>query len=128
MKTGYMEYDTTTEGSVEIAEIAAGDIFVVSNDCGVYNIIFKKPLLNIKNEVCGTIYIHAPNCTLGKDGKYIVHGADESRTSIAYRQLCDLAKVPHDTSCYDLFKALNTVLYQDGYKSNPNRAERRGKK
>ena len=28
MKTGYMEYDSTTEGSAEIAEIAAGDIFL----------------------------------------------------------------------------------------------------
>ena len=26
MKTGYMEYDTTTYGNVEITEIAAGDI------------------------------------------------------------------------------------------------------
>lgn len=33
MKTGYMEYDTTTYGSAEIVEIAAGGIFVVSNDC-----------------------------------------------------------------------------------------------
>ena len=127
MKTGYMEYYTTTYGSVEIAEIAAEDIFVVSNDCGIYNIVFKKPLLNIENEVCGTVYVHAPNCTLDKDGKYIAHGVDESRTTIAYHQLCDLAHVPYDTSCYDLFKALNTVLYPDGYKSNPNRAERRKK-
>ena len=44
MKTGYMEYDTTTYGNVEIAEIVAGDIFVVSNDCGIYNIIFKLSL------------------------------------------------------------------------------------
>ena len=128
MKMGYMEYDTTTYGSVEVAEIAAGDIFVVRNDCGIYNIIFKKPLLNTENEVCGSVYIHAPNCTLGKDGKYIAHGADESRTTIAYHQLCDLAKVSYDTSCGDLFKALNAVLYPDGYKSNPNRAESRGKK
>ena len=128
MKMGYMEYDTTTYGNVEIAEIAAGDIFVVRNDCGIYNIIFKKPLLNTENEVCGSVYIHAPNCTLGKDGKYIAHGADESRTTMAYHQLCDLAHVSYNTSCYDLFKALNTVLYPDGYKSNPNRAERRGKK
>lgn len=109
MKTGYMEYDSTTEGSAEIAEIAAGDIFVVSNDCGVYNIIFKKPLLNIENEVCGAVYVHAPNCTLRKDGKYIAHGADESRTARAYRQLCDLAKVSYDTNCYDLFKALKEL-------------------
>ena len=128
MKMGYMEYDTTTYGSVEVAEIAAGDIFVVRNDCGIYNIIFKKPLLNTENEVCGSVYIHAPNCTLDKDGKYIAHGVDESRITIAYHQLCDLAHVPYNTSCGELFKALNTVLYSDGYKSNPNRAERRGKK
>ena len=128
MKTGYMEYGTTTEGTIEIAEIAAGDIFVVRNDCGIYNIIFKKPLLNIKNEVCGDVYIHAPNCTLDDNGKYIAHGADESRTTMAYHQLCDLAHVSYNTSCGELFKALNTVLYSDGYKSNPNRAERRGKK
>ena len=124
MKTGYMEYDTTTEGTIEIVESASGDIFAVSNDCGIYNIIFKKPLLNIKNEVCGDVYIHAPNCTLDDNGKYIVHGTDESRTTIAYRQLCDLAKVPHDTSCYDLFKALNKTLYP----ASPNRAERRKEK
>lgn len=128
MKMGYMEYDTTTYGSVEVPEIAAGDIFVVRNDCGIYNIIFKKPLLNTENEVCGSVYIHAPNCTLGKDGKYIAHGADESRTAIAYQQLCDLAKVPYNTSCSDLFKALNTVLYPDDYKSNSNQAERLRKK
>lgn len=124
MKIGYMEYDSTTEGSVESTDIAVGDIFVVGNNCGVYNIIFKKPLLNNENEVCGVVYIHAPNCTLDKDGKYIVYGADENRTTIAYHQLCDLAHVPYDTSCFDLFKALNTVLYPDGYKSNSNRAER----
>ena len=125
MKTEYMEYDTTTYGSVKIAEITPVDIFAGSNDSGIYNIIFKKPVLNIENEVCGTVYVHAPNCTLDKDGKYIAHGVDESRTTIAYHQLCDLAKVPYNTSCYDLFKALNTVLYPDSYKSNPNRAERR---
>ena len=91
MKNGHMEYDT----------------FVVSNDCSIYNIVFKKPLLDIENKVCGTIYVHAPNCVLDKDGKYIVHGADESRTTIAYHQLCDLAKVPYNTSYGDLFKALN---------------------
>lgn len=127
MKTGYMEYDTTTEGTIEIVEIASGDIFAVSNDCGIYNVIFKKPLLNIENKVCGTVYVHAPNYTLD-NGKYIAHGADESRTTIAYHQLCDLAKVPHNTSCSDLFKALNTVLYLDGYKSNLNRTERREQK
>ena len=125
MKTGYIEYDTVTEFETEID---AGDIFVIGSDCGIYNIIFKKQLLNKDNEICGDVYIHAPNCTLDKDGKYIAHGADESRTTIAYHQLCDLAKVPYNTSCYDLFKSLNTVLYSDGYKSNPNRAERRGKK
>lgn len=31
MKTGYMEYTNTTNGSVKIAEIAAGDIFSVLN-------------------------------------------------------------------------------------------------
>lgn len=128
MKTGYMEYDTTTYGNVEIAEIAAGDIFVVSNDCGIYNVIFKKPLLNIENEVCGAVYVHAPNCTLGKDGKYIAHGADESRTAIAYRHLCDLAKVSYDTNCCDLFKALSKTLYPNGCKPSPNRVKRRKEK
>lgn len=125
MKTGYIEYDTVTEFETKID---AGDIFIVGSDAGIYNIIFKKQLLNKDNKICGDVYIHAPNCTLGKDGKYIAHGADESRTTIAYHQLCDLAKVSYDTSCGDLFKALNAVLYPDGYKSNPNRAERRGKK
>lgn len=125
MKTGYIEYDTVTEFETEID---AGDIFIVGSDDGIYNIIFKKQLLNKDNKICGDVYIHAPNCTLGKDGKYIAHGADESRTTIAYHQLCDLAKVSHDTSCGDLFKALNALLYPDGCKSNPNRAERRGKK
>lgn len=101
------------------------DSIIMQEDCGIYNVMFKKPLLNAENKVCGTVYVHAPNCTLDKDGKYIVYGADESRTTIAYHQLCDLAKVPYNTSCYDLFKALNTVLYPDGYTSNPNRAERR---
>ncbi len=109
MKTGYMEYDRTTEGGAEIAEIAVGDTFVVGDNCGAYNVIFKKPLLNNENEVCGFVYVHAPNCTLRKDGKYIAHGADESRTAIAYRQLCDLAKVSYDTNCYDLFKALKEL-------------------
>ena len=129
MKTGYMEYDTINESSTEIETnlIASGDIIVVKEDCGIYNIIFRKPLLNDKNKVCGNVYVHAPNCTLRDDGKYIVHAADESRTTIAYHQLCDLAKVPYNTSCGDLFKSLNTVLCPDGYKSNPNRAERRKK-
>ena len=100
------------------------DSIIVQEDCGIYNVMFKKPLLNAENKVCGTVYVHAPNCTLD-NGKYIVYGADDSRTTIAYHQLCDLAKVPYNTSCYDLFKALNTVLYPDGYTSNPNRAERR---
>ena len=125
MKTGYIEYDTVTEFETKID---TGDIFVVGSDCGIYNIIFKKQLLNKDNKICGDVYIHAPNCTLGKDGKYIAHGVDESRTTIAYHQLCDLAHVPYNTSCGELFKALNTVLYPDGYKSNPNRAERREKK
>ena len=125
MKTGYIEYDTATEFETKID---AGDIFVVGSDDGIHNIIFKKQLLNKDNKICGDVYIHAPNCTLGKDGKYIAHGVDESRTTIAYHQLCDLAHVPYNTSCDELFKALNTVLYPDGYKSNPNRAERRGKK
>ena len=129
MKTGYMEYDTINESSTEIETnlIASGDIIVIKEDCGIYNIMFRKPLFNDKNKVCGNVYVHAPNCTLRDDGKYIVHAADESRTTIAYHQFCDLAHVPYDTSCYDLFKALNTVLYSDGYKSNPNRAERRKK-
>ena len=130
MKTGYMEYDTINESSTEIETnlIASGDIIVIKEDCGIYNIMFRKPLLNDKNKVCGNVYVHAPNCTLRDDGKYIVHTADEGRTTIAYHQLCDLAHVPYDVSCGDLFKALNAVLYPDGYKSNPNRAERRGNK
>ena len=130
MKTGYMEYDTINKSSTEIETnlIASGDIIVIKEDCGIYNIMFRKPLFNDKNKVCGNVYVHAPNCTLRDDGKYIVHGADESRTTIAYHQLCDLAHVPYDASCCDLFKALNKTIYPDGYKPNPNRAERRGKK
>lgn len=130
MKTGYMEYDTINESSIEIETnlIASGDIIVIKEDCGIYNIMFRKSLLNDKNKVCGNVYVHAPNCTLRDDGKYIAHGADESRTTIAYHQFCDLAKVPYNTSCSDLFKALNTVLYSDDYKSNSNQAERLGKK
>lgn len=124
MKIGYIEYDCVEDS--DFSKIESGDI-IVQEDCGIYNIIFRRPLLNTKNEVCGDVYVHTPNCTLDKDGKYIAHGADESRTTIAYHQLCDLAKVPYNTSCYDLFKALNTVLYPDSYKSNPNRAERREK-
>ena len=130
MKTGYMEYDTINEASTEIETnlIASGDIIVIKEDCGIYNIMFRKPLFNDKNKVCGNVYVHAPNCTLRDDGKYIIHAADESRTTIAYHQLCDLAHVPYDTSCCDLFKALNKTIYPDGYKSNPNRTERREKK
>lgn len=130
MKTGYMEYDTINESSTEIETnlIASGDIIVIKEDCGIYNIMFGKPLFNDKNKVCGNVYVHAPNCTLRYEGKYIIHGADESRITIAYHQLCDLAHVPYDTSCCDLFKALNKTIYPDGYKSNLNRAERRGKK
>ena len=57
MKTGYIEYDTVIEFETQID---AGDIFVVSTDCGIYNIIFKKQLLNKDNEICGDVYIHAP--------------------------------------------------------------------
>ena len=130
MKIGYMEYDTINKSSTEIETnlIASGDIIVIKEDCGIYNIMFRKPLFNDKNKVCGNVYVHAPNCTLRDDGKYIVHEADESRTTIAYHQLCDLAHVPYDTSCGELFKALNKTIYPDGYKSNPNRAERREKK
>lgn len=92
--------------------------------CGIYNVLFKKPVRNENGEVCGTLYVHAPNCTF-ENGKYIAHDADEDRTTIAYHQLCDLAKVPYDTPCYDLFKALGDVVYPDGYKPDPNRAERR---
>lgn len=130
MKTGYMEYDISNKSSTEIETnlIASGDIIVIKEDCGIYNIMFRKPLFNDKNKVCGNVYVHAPNYTLRDDGKYIVHGADESRITIAYHQLCDLAHVPYDASCCDLFKALNKTIYPDGYKPNPNRAERRGKK
>ena len=124
MKIGYMEYDMTTEFETKID---SGDLIVVDSGCGIYNIIFKKQLLNDSGGICGDVYFHAPNCTMDKDGKYIAHGADEDRTTIAYHQLCDLAHVPRDTSCYDLFKALGDVVYPDGYKPNPNRAERRKK-
>jgi hypothetical protein len=100
------------------------DSIIVQEDCGIYNVMFKKPLLNAENKVCGTVYVHAPNCTLD-NGEYIVYGTDESRTTIAYNQLCDLAKVPYNTSCYELFKALSTVFYPCGYKSNLNQTEKR---
>lgn len=47
MKTGCMEYDTVTEFETEVD---AGDIFVVGSDGGIYNIIFKKQLLNKDNK------------------------------------------------------------------------------
>lgn len=50
------------------------------------------------------------------------------RMKLDYHQLCDLAKVPYDTLCCDLYKALGDVVYPDGYKPNQNRAERRGMK
>ena len=104
------------------------EAIVIKNDYGTYNILFKKQLLDSEGKQCGNFYAHAPNCTLNDTGVYEAQFADEYRSSTAYHQLCDLAHVPYDTSCDDLFKALNTVLYPDDYKSNPNRAERRGKK
>lgn len=101
------------------------EAIILDCGCGIYNVLFKKPVRNENGEVCGTLYIHAPTCTF-EHGKYLAHEADEDRTTIAYHQLCDLAKVPYDTQCYDLFKALGDVAYPDGYKPNPNRAERRG--
>lgn len=116
-----MEYDGTFEDNIKIAKIADKNTIIVGNDCGIYNIIFRKPLLNIESKMCGTVYIHAPNCTLNEDGEYIAHGTDESRTAIAYHQLCDLAKVPHNTNCYDLFAVLGKVLYPNEYESKPIR-------
>lgn len=92
---------------------------IIQEDCGIYNIMFRKPLLDTENKVCGTVYVHAPNCTLD-NGKYIAHGVDESREIIGYHQLCNLAKVPYNTPMYDIFQALGPVFYPGGYKSNPN--------
>ena len=52
MKTGYIEYDTVTEFETEID---TGDIFVVSTDCGIYNIIFKKQLTSLVKGIFQTI-------------------------------------------------------------------------
>ncbi len=118
---GYLKRDVTFECNTTLD--AEGAI-IVDSDCGIYNIIYKRPVLNADGKVCGSLYVHAPNCTF-ENGKYLVHPADENRTIIAYHQLCDLAKVPHGASCSDLFKALGDVLCPDGYKENPNREERR---
>lgn len=123
MKTGHIEYDVTTDG---VVSIDIGDAIVIGSDCGIYNVIAKKPMLGNDDEVCGMLYVHVPNCTL-ENGVYIMQPADADRAAIAYHQLCDLAKVPYDTSFYDLFKALGDVVYPDGYKPNANRAERRRK-
>ena len=97
--------------------------FYATDPKAVEKLLLKYPINGDKIlEPC------AGNCTVDKDGKYIAHGVDESRTTIAYHQLCDLAHVQYNTSYGELFKALNTVSYSDDYKSNPNRAERRGKK
>lgn len=100
------------------------EAIILDCGCGIYNVLFKKPVRNENGEVCGTLYIHAPTCTF-EHGKYLAHEADEDRTTIAYHQLCDLAKVPHDTPFYDLTKALGDVMYPNGYQPNTNRAERR---
>ena len=81
---------------------------VIQENCGIYNILFKKPLLNSKGKHCGNLYIHVPNCTLNDKDAYKAHFSDENRSSIAYRQFCDLAKVPYNTSCYGLFKVLRS--------------------
>ena len=96
------------------------DAIVIKDDYGIYNILFKKQLLDSEGEPCGNLYAHVPNCTLNDTGVYEAHFADEDRLSIAHHQLCDLAKVPYDTSCNDLFKALNKTLYPNGYKPSPN--------
>ena len=124
MKTGHMAYDMTTDGMVSID---TEDAIIIKSDSGIYNVIAKKPMLGNDGEVCGILYVHAPNCTL-ENGNYVMHPASEDRTTIAYHQLCDLAHLPYDTSCYDLFKALNKIMYSGGYKPNLNRVERRGKK
>lgn len=120
-QTGHMRWGATF---VCDASPDSEESIILDSDCGIYNALFKRPVRNENGEVCGTLYIHAPNCTF-ENGKYLAHAADEDRTTIAYHQLCDLAKVPYDTQCYDLFKALGDVAYPDGYKPNPNRAERR---
>lgn len=125
MKTGYMEYDVTFEGVVSV-DVDDVDAIIVNSDYGIYNILYKKQILNADGEVCGTLYIHTPNCTLG-NGTYIIHPVSKDRTTISYYQLYDLAKVTYNTSCFDLFKALGNVIYPDGYKPDPNRAERREK-
>ena len=102
------------------------EAIILDCGCGIYNVLFKKPVRNENGEVCGTLYIHAPTCTF-EHGKYLAHEADEDRTTIAYHQLCDLANVPHDTPFYDLTKALGDVMYSNGCQPNPNRAERRRK-
>lgn len=120
-QTGHMKWEATFE---YVANPDSEEAIIVDSDCGIYNMIFKRPVLNNDGKVCGTLYVHAPNCTF-ENGKYIAHDADEDRTTIAYHQLCDLAKVPYDTPCYDLFKALGDVVYPNGCQPNPNRAERR---
>lgn len=42
MKTGYMEYDTTTYGSAEIVEIAAGDKGALKQKLLFAKIVFKE--------------------------------------------------------------------------------------
>ena len=105
MKTGHMAYDMTTGG---VVSIDTEDAIIIKSDFGIYNVIAKKPMLGNDGEVCGTLYVHVPNCTL-ENGLYVMHPSNEDRTTIAYQQLCDLAHVPYKTSCCDLFKALNKM-------------------
>ena len=126
MKIGHMEYDMTTGGVVSV-DIEDEDAIIINSDSGTYNVIAKKPMLGNDGEVCGTLYVYVPNCTL-ENGLYVMHPANEDRTTIAYPPLCDLAHVPYKTSCYDLFKALNKIMCSGGYKPNSNRLEGRGKK
>ena len=118
MKTGHMAYDMTMGG---VVSIDTEDAIIINSDSGIYNVIAKKPMLGNDGEVCGTLYVHAPNCTL-ENGNFVMHPANEDRTTITYHQLCDLAHVPYKTSCCDLFKALNKIMYSVGYKPNLNRA------
>ena len=124
MKTGHMAYDMTMGG---VVSIDTEDAIIINSDSGIYNVIAKKPMLGNDGEVCGILYIHVPNCTL-ENGNFVMHPANEDRTTITYHQLCDLAHVPYKTSCYDLFKALNKIMSSGGYKPNLNRVEGRGKK
>lgn len=78
MKTGHMAYDTTTGG---VVSIDTEDSIIIKSDSGTYNIIAKKTMLGNDGEVCGTLYIYVPNCTL-ENGLYVTHPSNEDRTTI----------------------------------------------